>query len=106
MEVSRNIRGRAFTKADLYGAIMEGAVDRVCPKMMTVAAIMAGLLLILWSTGTGSEVIQRSAVPMIGGMVSSTILTLVVIPAIFALTEGARMRFTKKPETKLVEVNA
>ena len=97
---------RAFTKADLYGAIMEGAVDRVRPKMMTVAAIMAGLLPILWSTGTGSEVMQRIAVPMIGGMVSSTILTLVVIPAIFALTEGARMRFKKKPETKLVEVHA
>ena len=97
--------GRAFTKADLYGAIMEGAVDRVRPKMMTVAAIMAGLLPILWSTGTGSEVMQRIAVPMIGGMVSSTILTLVVIPAIFALTEGARMRFKKKPETKLVETN-
>jgi len=98
--------GRAFTKADLYGAIMEGAVDRVRPKMMTVAAIMAGLLPILWSTGTGSEVMQRIAVPMIGGMVSSTILTLVVIPAIFALVEGARMRFKKKTETKLVEVNA
>jgi len=84
--------GRSFTKPDLYGAIMEGAVDRVRPKMMTVAAIMAGLLPILWSTGTGSEVMQRIAVPMIGGMVSSTILTLVVIPAIFALMEGARLR--------------
>ncbi len=84
--------GRAFTKADLHGAIMEGAVDRVRPKMMTVAAIMAGLLPILWSTGTGSEVMQRIAVPMIGGMVSSTVLTLAVIPAIFALVEGARMR--------------
>ena len=98
--------GRAFSKADLYGAIMEGAVDRVRPKMMTVAAIMAGLLPILWSTGTGSEVMQRIAVPMIGGMVSSTILTLVVIPAIFALVEGARMRFKKRPEIKLVEVHA
>ena len=84
--------GRGFTKVDLYGAIMEGAVDRVRPKMMTVAAIMAGLLPILWSTGTGSEVMQRIAVPMIGGMVSSTLLTLIVIPAIFALVEGARLR--------------
>lgn len=87
-----NEEGRYFTKADLHGAIMEGAVDRVRPKMMTVAAIMAGLLPILWSTGTGSEVMQRIAVPMIGGMVSSTVLTLVVIPAIFALVESARMR--------------
>ena len=88
--------GRDFTKTDLYGAIMEGAVDRVRPKMMTVAAIMAGLLPILWSHGTGSEVMQRIAVPMIGGMVSSTLLTLIVIPAIFALVEGARMRFGKR----------
>ena len=87
--------GRSFSKADLYGAIMEGAVDRVRPKMMTVAAIMAGLLPILWSTGTGSEVMQRIAVPMIGGMVSSTLLTLIVIPAIFALVEGARLRHVK-----------
>ena len=84
--------GRPFDKTDLYGAIMEGAVDRVRPKMMTVAAIMAGLLPILWSNGTGSEVMQRIAVPMIGGMVSSTLLTLIVIPAIFALVEGARLR--------------
>jgi Cu(I)/Ag(I) efflux system membrane protein CusA/SilA len=88
--------GREFGKADLHGAIMEGAVDRVRPKMMTVAAIMAGLLPILWSTGTGSEVMQRIAVPMIGGMVSSTILTLVVIPAIFALVEGTRIRLRPK----------
>ncbi len=84
--------GRGFATADLHGAIMEGAVDRVRPKIMTVTAIMAGLLPILWSTGAGSEVMQRIAVPMIGGMISSTILTLVVIPAIFALVEGARMR--------------
>ena len=83
---------RAFTKVDLYGAIMEGAVDRVRPKMMTVAAIMAGLLPILWSHGTGSEVMQRIAVPMIGGMISSTLLTLIVIPAIYGLVQGVRLR--------------
>jgi Cu(I)/Ag(I) efflux system membrane protein CusA/SilA len=97
--------GRNFTRADLYGAIMEGAVDRVRPKMMTVAAIMAGLLPILWSTGTGSEVMQRIAVPMIGGMVSSTLLTLIVIPAIFALVEGARMRSRASPEARLPVTN-
>lgn len=56
--------------------------------MMTVVAIMAGLLPIMWSTGTGSEIRQRIAVPMIGGMISSTLLTLIVIPAIFGLTKG------------------
>ncbi len=79
--------GRAFTRDDLTAAIMAGAVERVRPKMMTVVAIMAGLLPILWSQGTGSEVMQRIAVPMIGGMVSSTVLTLVVIPAIYAVVK-------------------
>ncbi len=82
--------GRRFTRADLHHAIMNGAVERVRPKMMTVAAIMAGLLPILWSTGVGSEVMQRIAVPMIGGMVSSTLLTLIVIPVLFAMVYGAR----------------
>ena len=80
--------GRALTRRDLDAAIMEGAVERVRPKMMTVVAIMAGLVPILWSTGTGSEVMQRIAVPMIGGMVSSTILTLLVIPAVYGIVKG------------------
>ena len=79
---------RAFTPADLHEAIMLGAVERVRPKMMTVTAIMAGLLPIMWNTGTGSEVMQRIAVPMIGGMISSTALTLVVIPAIYGIVKG------------------
>ncbi|MDQ8732612.1 CusA/CzcA family heavy metal efflux RND transporter [Bradyrhizobium sp. LHD-71] len=80
--------GRLWETRDLHLAIMDGAVERVRPKMMTVVAIMAGLLPILWSTGVGSEVMQRIAVPMIGGMVSSTLLTLVVIPAIYALIKS------------------
>ncbi|ACB80720.1 heavy metal efflux pump, CzcA family [Methylorubrum populi BJ001] len=83
--------GRESTRADLYQAIMVGAVERVRPKMMTVVAIMAGLLPILWSSGAGSEIMQRIAVPMIGGMVSSTVLTLVVIPAIYGLVKGRRL---------------
>ena len=79
--------GRAFTRADLDAAIMSGAVERVRPKIMTVTAIVAGLLPILWNHGTGSEVMQRIAVPMIGGMASSTLLTLLVIPAIYALVK-------------------
>jgi copper/silver efflux system protein len=83
--------GRRSTRQDLYDAIMEGAVERVRPKMMTVVAIVAGLLPIMWSTGTGSEIMQRIAVPMIGGMISSTLLTLVVIPAVFGLVKGFRL---------------
>jgi copper/silver efflux system protein len=88
----REIEKRAVTRSDLYDAIMEGAVERVRPKMMTVVAIMAGLLPIMWSSGTGSEIMQRIAVPMIGGMVSSTLLTLVVIPAIFGLVKERSVR--------------
>jgi copper/silver efflux system protein len=84
-------RGAPFGMADLNRAIMRGAVERVRPKMMTVAAIMAGLLPLLWSTGTGAEVMRRIAAPMIGGMVSSTVLTLIVIPAVYALAKGARL---------------
>ena len=83
---------RTMTEQDLYAAVMQGAVERVRPKMMTVVAIMAGLLPIMWATGTGSEVMQRIAAPMIGGMVSATILTLVVIPAIYALVKEFGIR--------------
>jgi len=89
LKAKREQEGEPFTMRDLYAAIETGAVDRVRPKIMTVAAIMAGLLPIMWSHGTGSEVMQRIAVPMIGGMVSSTLLTLVVIPVIYALVKGA-----------------
>ncbi|CAG1018936.1 partial Cation efflux system protein CusA, partial [Burkholderiaceae bacterium] len=77
---------------DLYAAVMEGAVERVRPKMMTVVAIMAGLLPIMWGTGTGSEVMSRIAAPMVGGMISSTVLTLAVIPALYALVKQWQLR--------------
>ena len=94
LQGKRDAEGQPFTRADLHAAIMTGAVERVRPKMMTVAAIMAGLLPIMWSHGTGAEVMQRIAVPMIGGMVSSTLLTLIVIPAIYAVVKGAGLRST------------
>ncbi|HEX5683195.1 MAG TPA: efflux RND transporter permease subunit [Ideonella sp.] len=78
--------------SDLYGAVMEGAVERVRPKMMTVVAIMAGLLPIMWGTGTGSEVMSRIAAPMVGGMISSTVLTLAVIPALYALVKQWQLK--------------
>jgi Cu(I)/Ag(I) efflux system membrane protein CusA/SilA len=89
----RRVReGRMTTAHDLREAIMEGAVQRVRPKMMTVAAIMGGLLPIMWTTGTGADVMKRIAAPMIGGMVSSTILTLLVIPVLYAMWRWREMK--------------
>ncbi|HQU80950.1 MAG TPA: efflux RND transporter permease subunit [Azonexus sp.] len=92
LKAKRRAENQAPTLHDLYEAIMEGAVERVRPKMMTVVAIMAGLLPIMWGTGTGSEVMSRIAAPMVGGMISSTVLTLAVIPAIYALVKQWRMK--------------
>jgi Cu(I)/Ag(I) efflux system membrane protein CusA/SilA len=80
--------GRLRDRRDLAEAIYEGAVLRVRPKIMTVTAIMAGLLPIMWGAGTGSETMRRIAAPMVGGMVSATILTLVVIPVVFEWVRG------------------
>jgi len=88
--------GRSLTETDLYSALMTGAAERLRPKIMTVTAIMAGLLPILWSTGTGSEVMRRIAAPMVGGMVSSTLLTLIVIPALYALCK--KYSINKQPQ--------
>jgi Cu(I)/Ag(I) efflux system membrane protein CusA/SilA len=77
--------GRALTDEDVRNSVIDGALLRVRPIMMTVAAIIAGLLPIMLGSGTGSEVMRRIAAPMVGGMVSATILTLIVIPALFML---------------------
>jgi copper/silver efflux system protein len=98
--------GRPFTRDDLQDAIMLGAVERVRPKMMTVVAIIAGLLPIMWSTGTGSEVMQRIAVPMIGGMLSSAVLTLIVIPAVYALIKGWRLPHVREANAAAKEGTA
>jgi Cu(I)/Ag(I) efflux system membrane protein CusA/SilA len=95
---ARAAEGKTATVADLYAAVMEGAVERVRPKMMTVVAIMAGLLPIMWSTGAGSEVMRRIAAPMVGGMISSTVLTLAVIPAIYALVMQRRLKRQSRRE--------
>jgi Cu(I)/Ag(I) efflux system membrane protein CusA/SilA len=84
--------GPDFNRRHLREAIVEGAVMRVRPKMMTVVAIMAGLMPIMWSHGTGSEVMKRIAAPMVGGMISATILTLVVVPAIYGLVKGWNLK--------------
>ena len=101
----RRDAGLLRTTGDLAQAVMEGAVQRVRPKMMTVCAIMLGLLPIMWGHGEGSDVMRRIAAPMIGGMISSTILTLVVIPAIYMIWRArglAKGPATPPPETPAV----
>jgi Cu(I)/Ag(I) efflux system membrane protein CusA/SilA len=100
--------GRLNTRRDLEQAIFEGAVLRVRPKMMTVTAIMAGLLPIMWGSGTGSETMRRIAAPMVGGMVSATVLTLVVIPVVFEWVRGwklDRATDTDSPDRQVADVS-
>jgi Cu(I)/Ag(I) efflux system membrane protein CusA/SilA len=94
---TRSADGRTPALRDLYDAVMEGAVERVRPKMMTVTAIMAGLLPILWGHGAGASVMKRIAAPMVGGMISSTVLTLVVIPAVYSLWKEREVRAAHRP---------
>ena len=84
--------GRAPNRQDLRDAIVEGALLRLRPKLMTVITIIVGLLPIMWGSGTGSEVMRRIAAPMVGGMVSATVLTLIIIPAIYLLMNGRGLR--------------
>ena len=86
--------GRLRNVADLRDAIYHGAVKRVRPKAMTAAVIIAGLLPILWSHGAGADVMKRIATPMVGGVVTSTLMELLVYPAIYFLW---RARALKRP---------
>ena len=85
---ARRAAGERLDLEDLRQAIVEGALMRVRPIMMTVAAVIGGLLPIMWGSGTGSEVMRRIAAPMVGGMLSVTVLALVVIPATYAVVKG------------------
>jgi Cu(I)/Ag(I) efflux system membrane protein CusA/SilA len=86
------------TSADLNSAIIEGAVDRVRPKLMTVATTLIGLLPVMFGTETGSEVMKRIAAPMVGGLISSTILTLIIIPVVYDIWKRRELKqqFIKK----------
>ena len=84
--------GRMQTQADLEAAIIAGAVDRVRPKLMTVATTLLGLLPIMVGTETGTRIMQRIAAPMVGGMLSSTVLTLVLIPAVYLLWRRGQLK--------------
>jgi Cu(I)/Ag(I) efflux system membrane protein CusA/SilA len=85
--------GRMRSAADVAAAVHDGAVERLRPKIMTVTAIIAGLAPILWSHGTGADVMKRIAAPMVGGMITSTVLTLVVIPSVYLLWRQAQLRW-------------
>lgn len=80
---------------DLKEAVYHGAVQRVRPKIMTVAVIIMGLLPIMWSSGAGADVMKRIAAPMIGGVVTSALVTLAVYPAIYMLWKGRKFRKEK-----------
>ena len=82
--------GETLSDDGLDAAIIEGAVQRVRPKAMTVAVIVAGLLPMFWGAGTGSEIMQRIAAPMIGGMISAPLLSMLVLPAAYKLIHGRR----------------
>jgi Cu(I)/Ag(I) efflux system membrane protein CusA/SilA len=85
------LHAEGFTRKDLREAIEEGAVLRVRPIMMTFFAILAGLMPIMWSRGTGAEVMRRIAAPMVGGIVSTVVLTLIVVPVIYSLWKGWKL---------------
>lgn len=92
----RVLEGRMNNREDLYDAFVEGTSERVRPIMMTVTAIIAGLLPLFWGHGAGADTMRRIAAPMIGGMVSSTVLTLIVIPTIYALWKSRGLKKKEK----------
>jgi Cu(I)/Ag(I) efflux system membrane protein CusA/SilA len=89
---------RMKTQHDLFEAITYGAVQRVRPKLMTVAMVTMGLVPALWAHGAGAEAIQRIAAPMIGGLITSTVLTLEIVPAIYSLWRGRQVEWVKGPK--------
>jgi Cu(I)/Ag(I) efflux system membrane protein CusA/SilA len=97
----RSLEGRMRSAADVADAVREGALERLRPVLMTVTAITAGLAPILWSTGTGADVMKRIASPMVGGMITATVLTLVVIPAIYLLWRSWQVK--RRPEASVEE---
>ncbi len=99
----RHLReGRLRTRDDLRETIVEGAAKRLRPKLMTVATMIIGLVPVLWSTGTGADVMKRIAAPMIGGLVTSFVLELTVYPAIFAIWKGRGLKPDDGPPPTLV----
>ncbi|MBL1353622.1 MAG: efflux RND transporter permease subunit [Zetaproteobacteria bacterium] len=98
----RREKGRLLQSEEIMGAVLDGTSQRVRPIAMTATAIIAGLLPIMWSSGTGSEVMQRIAAPMVGGMLTATLLCLLVLPLIYGLI----LQFQEKRQVKLMEKKA
>src|SRR5258708_15719174 len=84
--------GRPLTQADIHDAAIEGAVQRLRPKLMTVCAVLASLIPILWASGIGSDVMKRIAAPMVGEMLTSTIHVLILVPVLFVLMKERALR--------------
>ena len=94
LQKKRAERGARFSHADLIQAVKDGARLRLRPKVMTVATTVAGLFPIMWSTGTGAEVMRPLAAPVLGGMISSFLHILIVTPVLFAWLHGREARLT------------
>jgi len=92
--------GRMKNITDLHGSITEGAVQRVRPKMMTVMSTTLGLLPLMWSLGTGADVMKRIAAPMVGGLITSTVLTLVIIPVVYSIWKGRDLEVNDNSKNK------
>ena len=84
------------TDSDLHDAIIEGAVERVRPKIMTVATTLIGLLPVMYGSETGSQIMKRIAAPMVGGLISSAVLTLIIIPAVYDIWKRWELKRAKK----------
>lgn len=95
IQAKRHAAGKIVTTSDLYAAVTEGATSRIRPVMMTIAGSILGLLPVMLSTGTGSEVTRRIAAPMVGGMVSATVLTLIILPAVYVLAKEISIQSKK-----------
>jgi Cu(I)/Ag(I) efflux system membrane protein CusA/SilA len=93
-------RGRMLTRGDLVQAIHHGAVKRIRPKIMTICVIIAGLLPIMWSHGTGADVMKRIAAPMVGGVVTSGVMELLVYPVIFFLWRSRGLDQSMRPTSE------
>jgi len=95
--------GRLRSRSDLWDAIVDGATDRARPLLMTVASDVIGLLPIMWGAGTGSETMRRIAAPMVGGVLTATLATLIVLPIVYALVHGWRL--PRQPEEASAELS-